>query len=604
MAPNFTAETTQGKITFHDWIGSGWAILFSHPKDFTPVCTTELGYMAGLKPEFDKRNCKIIGLSVDPVADHQRWSKDIEETQGHAVTYPMIGDPELKVAMAYDMLPEGAGTTSEGRTAADNATVRSVFVVGPDKKVKAMLTYPMSTGRNFDEVLRLLDSCQLTATHKVATPVNWKQGQDVIIVPAVSDEDAKKTYPAAGKPPSPTSASCRSRVTDTPTPTAIGMNLAPGRHPALDRFIADAHAVIAQHADAADRVTLIAPLMRQLLEADRGFLQPHHYRSDPQHYERNAIHISPDGNLSLFALVWLPGQWTPVHDHGSWGVVGIVQGLLEERSLHGDRRRDHGEYRHPSAPRRGSIAQSRFGHQFRAEPGSYSHDRCRCGTGDVRQPAPVRAEHELVPHLRRWRRNAEDDRRAAPGKPVAAGTPAGRATRYGAAPLVVTTSAPAPPSGADGAMPDAPCAGAASATTGASATSSYVCQIPLGGRAQIVRCRVQFRLRRRGAARGHHHAGVGPVVDEAVGRVDAAELAALAEADAHRGPVIGLRDVHHRACCAATPPYMPGPHQLAWSTSTSRGLMTRLTTATWPRRIRPLERKVSTLPGSGTLPRA
>jgi alkyl hydroperoxide reductase subunit AhpC len=202
-APNFTAETTQGKIDFHDWIGSGWAILFSHPKDFTPVCTTELGYMAGLKPEFERRNCKIIGLSVDPVTDHQRWSKDIEETQGHAVTYPMIGDPELKVATAYDMLPEGAGTTSQGRTAADNATVRSVFVIGPDKKVKAMLTYPMSTGRNFDEVLRLLDSCQLTAKHKVATPVNWKQGQDVIIVPAVSDEDAKKTYPAGWKSPKP-----------------------------------------------------------------------------------------------------------------------------------------------------------------------------------------------------------------------------------------------------------------------------------------------------------------------------------------------------------------------------------------------------------------
>jgi thioredoxin-dependent peroxiredoxin len=202
-APNFTADTTQGKVNFHEWIGNGWAILFSHPKDFTPVCTTELGYMAGLKPEFEKRNCKIIGLSVDPVEDHKRWSKDIEETQGHAVTYPMIGDPELKVAKAYDMLPEGAGASSQGRTAADNATVRSVFVIGPDKKVKAMLTYPMSTGRNFDEVLRLLDSCQLTAKHKVATPVNWKHGQDVIIVPAVSDEDAKKTYPAGWKAPKP-----------------------------------------------------------------------------------------------------------------------------------------------------------------------------------------------------------------------------------------------------------------------------------------------------------------------------------------------------------------------------------------------------------------
>jgi alkyl hydroperoxide reductase subunit AhpC len=202
-APNFTAETTQGRVTFHDWIGDGWAILFSHPKDFTPVCTTELGYMASLKGEFDKRNTKVIGLSVDPVDDHVRWSKDIEETQGHKVTYPMIGDPELKVAKAYDMLPEGAGETSQGRTAADNSTVRSVFVIGPDKKVKAMLTYPMSTGRNFDEVLRLLDSCQLTAKHKVATPVNWKQGEDVIIVPAVSDAEAKEKYPAGWKSPKP-----------------------------------------------------------------------------------------------------------------------------------------------------------------------------------------------------------------------------------------------------------------------------------------------------------------------------------------------------------------------------------------------------------------
>ena len=202
-APNFTAETTQGPINFHEWIGSGWAILFSHPKDFTPVCTTELGYMAGLKPEFDKRNCKIVGLSVDPVADHTRWSKDIEETQGHRVTYPMIGDPELKIAKAYDMLPAESGTTSQGRTAADNATVRSVFVIGPDKKIKAMLTYPMSTGRNFDEVLRLLDSCQLTAKHKVATPVNWKHGDDVIIVPAVSDAEAKEKYPQGWKSPKP-----------------------------------------------------------------------------------------------------------------------------------------------------------------------------------------------------------------------------------------------------------------------------------------------------------------------------------------------------------------------------------------------------------------
>ena len=198
-APNFTTDTTEGQIDFHKWIGDGWAILFSHPKDFTPVCTTELGYMAGLKPEFDKRNTKILGLSVDPVGNHEKWSKDIEETQGHKVTYPMIGDPELKVATAYDMLPEGAGTTSEGRTAADNATVRSVFIIGPDKKVKAMLTYPMNTGRNFDEVLRILDSVQLTAKHMVATPVNWKQGGDVIIPPAVTDEQAKAKYPNGWK---------------------------------------------------------------------------------------------------------------------------------------------------------------------------------------------------------------------------------------------------------------------------------------------------------------------------------------------------------------------------------------------------------------------
>ena len=202
-APNFTAETTQGTIKFHDWIGDGWAVLFSHPKDFTPVCTTELGYMAGLKAEFDKRNCKILGLSVDGVSDHDAWSKDIEETQGHAVNYPLIGDPELKVAKLYDMLPAGAGDTSEGRTPADNATVRSVFVIGPDKKIKLSLTYPMSTGRNFDEVLRVLDSIQLTAKHQVATPVNWKRGDDVIIVPAVSDEDAKKKFPEGWKAPKP-----------------------------------------------------------------------------------------------------------------------------------------------------------------------------------------------------------------------------------------------------------------------------------------------------------------------------------------------------------------------------------------------------------------
>ncbi|MCX7381601.1 MAG: peroxiredoxin [Alphaproteobacteria bacterium] len=198
-APNFTAETTEGKINFHEWIGDSWAILFSHPKDFTPVCTTELGYMAGLKPEFDKRNTKIIGLSIDPVANHAKWAADIEETQGHAVNYPMIGDTDLNVATLYDMLPEGAGTTSEGRTAADNATVRAVFIIGPDKKIKAMLVYPMSTGRNFDEVLRLLESCQLTLKYTVATPVNWRPGEDVIIPPAVSNEAAAAKYPGGWK---------------------------------------------------------------------------------------------------------------------------------------------------------------------------------------------------------------------------------------------------------------------------------------------------------------------------------------------------------------------------------------------------------------------
>ncbi len=195
-APNFTAETTQGTINFHEWIGDGWAILFSHPKDFTPVCTTELGYMAGLQPEFAKRNCKIIGLSVDPVTNHSKWAADIEETQGHKVTYPMIGDPQLKIAKLYEMLPADAGDTSEGRTPAANATVRTVFVIGPDKKIKLMLTYPMSTGRNFDEVLRVLDSIQLTAKHPVATPVNWKRGDDVIIATSVSDDDAKQKYGA------------------------------------------------------------------------------------------------------------------------------------------------------------------------------------------------------------------------------------------------------------------------------------------------------------------------------------------------------------------------------------------------------------------------
>jgi alkyl hydroperoxide reductase subunit AhpC len=202
-APDFTAETTQGTIRFHEWIGDSWAILFSHPKDFTPVCTTELGYMARLKPQFDKRNCRIIGLSVDPVTSHAAWAKDIEETQGSKVTYPMIGDPQLAVAKLYEMLPADAGTTSEGRTPVANATVRTVFVIGPDKKVKLMLSYPMSTGRNFDEVLRVLDSLQLTAKHQVSTPVNWKPGTDVIISGSVSDEEAKKKYPKGWKAPRP-----------------------------------------------------------------------------------------------------------------------------------------------------------------------------------------------------------------------------------------------------------------------------------------------------------------------------------------------------------------------------------------------------------------
>ncbi|MCH7674564.1 peroxiredoxin [candidate division KSB1 bacterium] len=194
-APDFTAATTEGTVNFHDWIGDSWAVLFSHPKDFTPVCTTELGYMAGLAPEFAKRNCKVIGLSVDPVESHKGWAKDIEETQGHAVNYPMIGDTDLAVSKLYNMLPAEEEGTSEGRTAATNATVRSVFIIGPDKKIKLMLTYPMTTGRNFDEILRVLDSMQLTVEHKVATPANWKNGEDVIIVPTVSDEDAKEMFP-------------------------------------------------------------------------------------------------------------------------------------------------------------------------------------------------------------------------------------------------------------------------------------------------------------------------------------------------------------------------------------------------------------------------
>jgi len=194
-APNFTAQTTQGEIKFHEWLGDSWGVLFSHPKDFTPVCTTELGYVAGLEGEFKKRNCKIIGLSVDPVDDHKAWSKDIEETQGHAVNYPMIGDSDLAVAKLYGMLPAEEEGTSEGRTAATNATVRTLFIIGPDKKIKLMLVYPMTTGRNFDEVIRVIDSMQMTVKHKVATPANWKQGEDVIIVPSVSNEDADKMFP-------------------------------------------------------------------------------------------------------------------------------------------------------------------------------------------------------------------------------------------------------------------------------------------------------------------------------------------------------------------------------------------------------------------------
>jgi thioredoxin-dependent peroxiredoxin len=203
VAPDFEADTTQGRIRFHDWIGDSWAVLFSHPKDFTPVCTTELGYMARIQPEFDKRHTKIIGLSVDGVQDHGRWANDIKETQGHAPKYPIIGDPELKVAKLYNMLPASASGEVAKRTAADNQTVRNVFVIGPDKKIKLILVYPMSTGRNFDEVLRVLDSLQLTTKHKVSTPVNWKPGEDVIISGSVSDDEAKKLYPKGWKAPRP-----------------------------------------------------------------------------------------------------------------------------------------------------------------------------------------------------------------------------------------------------------------------------------------------------------------------------------------------------------------------------------------------------------------
>ena len=203
IAPDFESDTTEGHIRFHDWIGNSWAVLFSHPKDFTPVCTTELGYMAKLKPEFDRRNTKIIGLSVDPVSDHTRWAQDIKETQGYAPNYPMIGDPDLKISKAYGMLPASAGSSAQRRTPADNQTVRNVFVIGPDKRIKLIIAYPMTTGRNFDEVLRVLDSLQLTTKHRVATPVNWSQGEDVIIAGSVSDEEAKKIYPHGWKAPRP-----------------------------------------------------------------------------------------------------------------------------------------------------------------------------------------------------------------------------------------------------------------------------------------------------------------------------------------------------------------------------------------------------------------
>ena len=198
-APNFTAETTEGPIDFHEWLGDSWGVLFSHPKDFTPVCTTELGYVASIKPDFDKRNVKVIGLSVDPVENHSRWSSDIKDATGHAPNYPMIGDTDLKVAKLYDMLPATTSGTSEGRTAADNMTVRNVFVIGPDKKIKLMIVYPMATGRNFDEILRVIDSIQLTANYSVATPANWKDGDDVIIVPSLNDEAAKEKFPGGWK---------------------------------------------------------------------------------------------------------------------------------------------------------------------------------------------------------------------------------------------------------------------------------------------------------------------------------------------------------------------------------------------------------------------
>ena len=228
-APDFRAETTEGPISFYDWVGDSWCVIFSHPKDFTPVCTTELGYMAKLKPEFDKRNCKILGLSVDSVDDHRRWSKDIADTMGQAPNYPMIGDSDLAIAKLYGMLPASAGGTAAGRTPADNATVRNVYIIGPDKKVKLVISYPMSTGRNFAEILRALDLVQLTAKHQVATPVNWQQGEDVIIVPRSRTRPPRRSSRAAGRRPSPTSASCRNRVTETLWELARGA--APRRRP-------------------------------------------------------------------------------------------------------------------------------------------------------------------------------------------------------------------------------------------------------------------------------------------------------------------------------------------------------------------------------------
>lgn len=219
IAPDFQADTTHGRISFHEWLGNSWGILFSHPKDFTPICTTELGYMAKLKPEFDKRGVKVIGLSVDPVDKHYLWAKDIEETQGFAPNYPMIGDPSLAISKLYEMLPETTGDTAEGRTAADNQTVRTVYVIGPDKKIKLMIAYPMTTGRNFDEILRVVDSLQLTANYRVATPVNWKPGEDVVIAGSVTNDEAKNIYPDGWREPKP-----YLRIVPQPQPAEVSGN--------------------------------------------------------------------------------------------------------------------------------------------------------------------------------------------------------------------------------------------------------------------------------------------------------------------------------------------------------------------------------------------